>query len=53
MIQIKETNNLIHTGADVVTDILRISGLMVNITKVTERQYIFSVLEGFLNILLS
>lgn len=51
MIQIKETNNLIHTGADVVTDILRYSGLMVNIAKVTERQYISSVLEGLLTIL--
>lgn len=51
MIQIKETNNLIHTRADVVTDILRLSGLMVNIAKVTERQYISSVLEGLLTIL--
>lgn len=51
MIQIKETNNLIHTGADVITDILRISGLMVNIAKVTERLYISSVLEGLLTML--
>lgn len=50
MIQIKEANNLIHAGADVVTDILRLSGLMVNIAKVTERWYISSVLEGLLTI---
>lgn len=51
MIQIKETNNLIHTGADVVTDTLRFSGLMVNIAKVMEGLYISSVLGGLLTIL--
>lgn len=51
MIQIKEANNLIHTGADVVTEILRLSGLIVNIAKVTERwSIISSVLEGLLTI---
>jgi len=50
MIQIKEANNLIPFGADVVTDILRLSGLMVNIVKVTEKQHISSVLEGLLTI---
>lgn len=51
MIQIKEANNLIHTGADVVTEILRLSGLIVNIAKVTERwSIISSVLEELLTI---
>lgn len=51
MIQIKETNNLIHTGADIVIDTLRFSGLMVNIAKVMEGLYISSVLGGLLTIL--
>lgn len=50
MTQIKEAKNLIHSGADVVTDILRLSGLIVNIAKVTESLYISSVQEGLLPI---
>lgn len=53
MTQIKEAKNLIHSGADVVTDVLRLPGLMVNIAKVTERLYISSVQEGLLSIQVS